>query len=549
MPQYFRNSALALLFCASTLTIPTFAQTATPPNLVLNGNFEADADGNGAPDVWDAIKAGKSWETEDGNRFYRLKALEPDKSTSIYQRVNIPEGAKAFELAWKQRVSELKIGKDKWYDARVIANFKDAAGQPVKGGPNPAYTQKDTKGWVTKSIKFLVPEGAKTIELMPILFNVAAGTFDIDDISLIQTDATVLEQQKNKAEVLAKFNNVAPEAPNKANWPTELHVEGTKVLNKEGKEVLLRGVNVPSLGWKPTGENVLRSVMVAIDDWKSNAIRLPVKEDMWFGTNSEQKDGGVAYRKLVDDAITMAANRGAYTVLDLHRFRAPKQAHVDFWKDAAAKYKGHPTVIFDVFNEPYSISWKVLRDGGFVEDKNAGPDEVTFLSEEEKQVKGFKSVGMQALVDAIRGTGAKNIIIVGGLDYSYDLSGMAQGFTIDEKQGNGMMLSTHIYSQKRDYPAKVLVMADKYPIFVGEFGANTKKFDFMPAAAQEDADTWMPKIFGFMQKHKMHYTAWSFHPSAGPVMLQGWDYAPTPEFGAVVKRALAGEQFPYAGMR
>jgi hypothetical protein len=270
---------------------------------------------------------------------------------------------------------------------------------------------------------------------------------------------------------------------------------------------------------------------------------------MWFGKGDGQSDGGIAYRKLVDDAITMAANRGAYTVLDLHRFRAPKQVHVDFWKEAARKYKGHPTVIFDVFNEPYSISWEVWRDGGFVEDKNAGPDEVTFLSEQEKEVKGFRSVGMQALVDAIRGVGAKNIIIVGGLDYSYDLSGMAKGFIVDEKGGNGMMLSTHIYSQKRDYPGKVLIMADKYPIFVGEFGANTKKFDFMPAAAQEDAETWVPKIFGFMQKHKMHYTGWSFHPSAGPTMIKGWDFEPTPEWGAVAKRALAGEQFPDAGMR
>lgn len=546
----FRHCARAILLCAGALSVPAFAQApAIPQNLISNGNFEIDADANGAPDGWDALRPGRTWEVEEGNHFYRLKALEPDKSTSIYRRLTIPEGVQAFELSWKQRVIDLKIGKQKWFDARVLVNFKDAAGQPVKGGPNPAYTQKDTKGWENRSIKFLAPEGASTLELMPLLFNVAAGIFDIDDIVLTSIDATALKEQKAKAEALEKINNVAPEAPNKAKWPPELRVSGTTVLDKAGKEVLLRGVNVPSLGWKPAGEYVLRSIVVAIDDWKSNVIRLPVKEDFWFGTNAEQKEGGAAYRKLVDDCITMAANRGAYTVLDLHRFRAPKQVHMEFWKDAAARYKDHPAVIFDVFNEPYSISWKVWRDGGFVEDKNAGPDEVTFLSETEKEVKGFKSVGMQALVDAIRGTGAKNIVIVGGLDYSYDLSGMANGYAIDEKGGNGMMMSTHIYAQKRDYPGKVLIMADKYPIFVGEFGANTKKFNFMPAAAQEDAATWVPKIFGFMQKHKMHYAGWSFHPSAGPTMIQGWDFAPTPEWGGVAKRALAGEQFPDAGMR
>jgi aryl-phospho-beta-D-glucosidase BglC (GH1 family) len=295
----------------------------------------------------------------------------------------------------------------------------------------------------------------------------------------------------------------------------------------------------------------LRSLQVATDDWKSNIIRLPVKDDYWFGKDGTQKDGGKAYRELVDAAITLAANRGAYTLLDLHRFRAPQRSHVEFWKDAAARYKDNPAVIFDLFNEPHGTTWEVWKNGGFVEDKNAPADEDNFLTPEEKALnaKGFHAVGMQALVDAVRGVGAKNIVLVGGLDWSYDLSGIAKGFTIDDKGGNGIILSTHVYPWKTDWLNKVLVVADKYPILLGEVGANTKKMDFIPAEGQEDAATWVPRVLGFIQKYKLHWTGWSFHPATSPVMITGWDYTPTPEWGAFAKRALAGEQFEAKPLR
>jgi hypothetical protein len=378
------------------------------------------------------------------------------------------------------------------------------------------------------------------------LFQVESGTFDLDDFSVKPTDPAALVAAAAKAAEEAKFINVEPEAANKDKWPSELHIVGNKVLDKNNKEVLLRGVNIVSLEWNPLGERVLRNALVAIDDWKSNAIRLPVKEEYWFDAK-----GGEAYRKLVDNVIMEAANRGAYVLLDLHRFRAPKQVHVDFWKDAAARYKNHPAVLFDLFNEPHGISWEVWKNGGFVEDKNAPADEDAFLTPEEKALnaKGFHSVGMQALIDAARSTGAKNIVVVGGLDWAYDASGMVKGFALDDKGGNGIMVATHIYAAKRDWQNKVLSVADKYPIIVSEFGANTQKFSFIPADQQEDAETWVPKIFGFIQKYHLHYTAFSFHPAGGPKMLTAWDYTPTPEWGALVKRELAGEKFPDKGMR
>ena len=184
-------------------------------------------------------------------------------------------------------------------------------------------------------------------------------------------------------------------------------------------------------------------------------------------------------------------------------------------------------------------------------DKNTPADEDNFLTPEEKaqNAKGYHSIGHQALIDAARSGGAKNIVLVGGLDWAYDLSGIAKGFALDDKTGNGIVYNTHIYAGKRDWPGKVLCIADKHPILVGEVGANTKKFTFIPAADQEDATTWVPKVLGFIQKYKLHWTAFSFHPGAAPVLIKDWDYTPTPEWGAPAKEALAGKKFEMTGMR
>jgi hypothetical protein len=157
---------------------------------------------------------------------------------------------------------------------------------------------------------------------------------------------------------------------------------------------------------------------------------------------------------------------------------------------------------------------------------------------------------MQKLLDTVRETGAKNICLVGGLDYAYDLSGIANGYALkDTADSDGIILSTHIYPWKKGWQEKVLVAADQYPILVGEVGAPEKKMTWLPAEYQEDAVTWVPEMLGFIQKNKFHWTAFAFHPKAGPAMLEDWSYTPNAVWGAFVKRAFAGEQFELKKLR
>jgi endoglucanase len=520
---------------------------ASENSLVSNGNFEADSKGIGFADGWGSAKDGLSWEEENGNHFLRMVSQTPGQMVMVYRTFDIPAGTQAIELTWRQRISGLKRGKNSWFDARIMLDALDASGKKTPKQPGAAVAGGDTKGaWVEKKKSVLVPEGTVSMALMPALFQVNSGTFELDDITVRPTDPAPLIAAAEKAAEQAKKAYVPMEEPQKDKWPVELKVQGNRLVDPQGKEVWLQGVNIPSLEWNPRGEQVERATLEAINNWKSNVIRVPVNDDYWFG-RKDSNDGGEAYRKIVDQLITLAANRGVYVVLDLHRYRAPQPEFLDFWKDAATRYKNHPAVLFDLMNEPHGTTWEVWRDGGFV-GKRIEADQAAFLSaEEKKKIEGFESPGMQAMLDAVRSTGAKNIAVVGGLDYAYQLDGILKGFGLKDDTGNGIMYSCHIYPWKSKWQKYLLDAAEKYPILLGEVGADAKKMDFMPAEHQEDWETWVPDILGLIQKHRLNWTGWCFHPSASPRMLLDKDFTPSPFWGQQAKDALAGKKFEFSG--
>jgi aryl-phospho-beta-D-glucosidase BglC (GH1 family) len=277
--------------------------------------------------------------------------------------VFFPRGTEGAVISFEAKVTDVVRGAQSWFDARMMTKFIDRKYKDVGNGPN-IGGWSGTKDWFSVSKTVQVPSGAPGIALMPTLFNVKAGKMSIRHLSVEPQSKFELSPEEKAAaaerERQAKARFVADEKENRAKWSKMLRVSGNRLVDPEGNEVWLQGVNAGGMESVPNGDQVVKSVVVAIDQWHANCIRLPVKDDFWFGTTAYQGDGGKDYRELIDRIVTLAANRGAYVVLDLHRFRAPKAEHATFWKDAAARYKDHPAVLFELFNEPHGIDWKTL---------------------------------------------------------------------------------------------------------------------------------------------------------------------------------------------
>ncbi|WP_052360778.1 glycoside hydrolase family 5 protein [Geminisphaera colitermitum] len=331
------------------------------------------------------------------------------------------------------------------------------------------------------------------------------------------------------------------------------------------REIQLQGLCIDSMEWGP-GEHMHWALLQAIDEWKANCIRLPVQHRLWFGLPAKggapatdaaacatpaAKKAATTYRRTVDELVRLAAARGAWLVLDLHAFGPVNQEHLVFWKDAASRYKNHPAVLYELFNEPVGVSWKIWRDGGSL----AGPDNrhddnnpVAIPVKTESDT----ALGMQDLVNAVRSTGARNLIIAGGIDWGYDLTGILSGHALaDTSDANGIMYSSHVYPWLNDWQKHFLDAAAKHPLFIGEVGCppDYERFPFIPQHQRYPLGSWAEDMIAIIQQKRLNWTGFSFHPRCGPMAVSDWDYTPTPYWGAHVKAALSGKQYQLKNLR
>lgn len=278
----------------------------------------------------------------------------------------------------------------------------------------------------------------------------------------------------------------------------------------------MRGVNTASLEWSINGEgHILDTVKAAIDDWHVNIIRLPVTQDRWFGKAPDQTDEGRAYQALVKQVVDYCAANGCYLMLDLHWSDAgewgkqigphvmPDRNSLTFWKDCAKVFKNHPAVRFDLYNEPRDVTWDIGLNGGMVTERDRRA----------RTEKSYETVGMQALLDAVRATGAMNVVVAGGLDWSYDMLGFLAGKQLTDKKGHGVIYANHAYPFKGDtvekWIAKMETATKTLPAIVSEFGAGGSGRQAQPPGP------WVRQVLQALHDHEWDWTASDLHPSAG----------------------------------
>jgi endoglucanase len=314
-----------------------------------------------------------------------------------------------------------------------------------------------------------------------------------------------------------------------------LKAVGNRLETPEGQAVRLNGVNIPSLEWGQ-GDHLFESLKVAVGNWRANVIRLPLSQDRWFGHMRERRDGGVSYRRTVHAFVDKAASLKCYVILDLHwsdagvwgqnigQHKMPDEHSAEFWAWAAAEFANQPAVLFGLYNEPYGVSWDIWRNGGNVSEDNKGAPGGKLQ---------YHTPGMQKLLEVCRARRSRNVIVAGGLDWAYDLRGIADGYALNDSKGNGVVYDTHLYPMKQwythgntksqDWDRLVMGAGAKFPVMIGEFG--------------DGKDDYARKVLEFGNKNNLPWVAWCLHPAARPVLIEDWQYTPS-AFGAVVKEAL-----------
>lgn len=370
--------------------------------------------------------------------------------------------------------------------------------------------------------------------------------------------------------------------------PAQLHTSGNQLLTGTGCAVTLKGVNCSALESYPNGcsgypsscegagttvisgygiVNMVDAVSEAVTAWHANIIRLPLNQDYWMGCSNSRGSPTAAYQGEVQAVVNYCSQNNVYVLLDLHwsgtyasttsttpcsgagwgtatgQQTMPDGNAVTFWSNLAATFANNPAVLFDLYNEPYDptyaetvAKWDVWKNGG-----NMGGTPST-------------SPGLQALLNAIRGAGANNVVVAGGLNWAYDLRGLVGNepsgggpvTLTDTASGNGIIYASHVYPSKGasgtftttvDGGTYIKPAANTFPVIISEFGNSPSC-----VSGSNDGGTWINSVTSWISSTNgfVGGVGWDFSPDICPAMLTSWSGYPTNAYeGAPVSEWLA----------
>ena len=89
-----RQLQLAFLLLALMSASGGAAEPLSNALLIVNGDFEADANSDQWPDGWARAKSGVTWRAEEGNHFLRLVSEKPGETVMLFHAVKLPEGCR-----------------------------------------------------------------------------------------------------------------------------------------------------------------------------------------------------------------------------------------------------------------------------------------------------------------------------------------------------------------------------------------------------------------------------------------------------------------------
>jgi endoglucanase len=330
-----------------------------------------------------------------------------------------------------------------------------------------------------------------------------------------------------------------------------LHVSGNSLVNAHGARVVLHGVDRSGgeyacvQGWGFFDGPVDQESVTAMKTWDINAVRVPLNEACWNGESYVASAyAGTSYINAIKTYVNLLNANGIVAILDLHwtdglytgnssgcssaeatcQKPMPDAAEaIPFWTSVASTFKGNNAVIFDLFNEPYasratgstSTGWECWLNGGTCPGI------------------GYQVAGMQSMVNAVRSTGAANVLMLGGEEYSNDLSDWLQ-YEPTDPDGN-LVASWHSYSGNTCdtlscWTSEVEPVIAKVPVIAGEIGEG------------DCAGTYIDSLTSWLESENTGFLGWTWDDwangcSTGPTLITDYSGDPT-AYGAAYQAIL-----------
>lgn len=279
------------------------------------------------------------------------------------------------------------------------------------------------------------------------------------------------------------------------------YVSGNKIYNSYNQQITLHGVDRPSMEWSCSGETAdgqgsgipSSDFTTMVHSWNANAVRIAMNQDFWLSGAAKYCS---SYQSNITNVVKEAEAAGLIVILDLHwsdqgnlsntnpgQQCMADQNSITFWQQVAAQYESDPNIWFELYNEPHDISWSQWLNGG--------------------SACGFQTVGMQQLYNAVRGTGATNIVIAGGNTWSSTLNG------VPALSGTNIAYAIHLYRQTASESFSSAGLDSQFgnkestaPVIATEFGDQVC-----------DGQPYVQDLLNYFRQHQVGYTAWAWYKS------------------------------------
>jgi hypothetical protein len=338
-----------------------------------------------------------------------------------------------------------------------------------------------------------------------------------------------------------------------------IKVHGNTLVDGSGNPVVLRGVDRSSSEYECVGNASTlfngpddQASVDAMLKWHINVVRVPLNEACWLDVTAAlggaQNLVGPAYRQAIVNYVNLLNANGIYAILDDHWGPCggapdspnPADKHdceanwqkpmpdrpyaTAFWASVARSFAGNHAVLFDLFNEPDWNDWSCWANGGC--DIFSGNLDNEYTAE-----------GMAEMIQAIRGAGSNQPVMLGGLSFANDMSGWLANLPTDPARQ--LVASVHFYNF--NYPCAttacfdsgpyaLTAIAQKYPVVFGEMGEN------------DCGTSFIDPVMAWADRHGYSYLGWSWTVadcSSFPSLITAYNGTPT-AFGKGLLDHMAG---------